>query len=239
MSVCLVAGPSSPARRARRTDDSTSWGANLRFSRRSGEGEDGDERGDGLGVSSPGGIVFRYRSKVVSMGIGANRARGRSFTLAIIRRVPTSCLILLSLDWAGELCWSVGDIREEWMVSDRPVALLSVNRFPFRRKRLCNVQSGRVTGTSWNAFVGMQGNLPAASHLQSTNCFCILTTAPGTGGWGQTRRSQALWRVPQHRVASRDRNGGMAGGVERKYLHSANLSSKCPRDSTCLSAVKD
>lgn len=79
-SVGLVAGPSSPARRDLRTEDSTSCGANLRFSRGGGEGV----RGDGLGVSSPAGIVLRYCSNVVSIGIGANRRRGRAGEFAIL-----------------------------------------------------------------------------------------------------------------------------------------------------------
>lgn len=81
-SVCRVAGPSSPTLRDLRTEDSTSWGANLRFSL-AGRGVGGDsDRGDGLGVSSGAGPVFRYCSKVVSMGTGANRRRG-SVGLAI------------------------------------------------------------------------------------------------------------------------------------------------------------
>ena len=36
----------------------------------------GESRGDGSGVGSAAGTVFRYRSKVVSMGTGANRLRG-------------------------------------------------------------------------------------------------------------------------------------------------------------------
>lgn len=95
LSVGLVAGPSSPARRDLLTEDSTSCGANRRCldcsrccwycclggsSCTSG----GDaERGEGLGVGSPAGTVFRYRSKVVSMGIGANLGRGLSLELAI------------------------------------------------------------------------------------------------------------------------------------------------------------
>jgi hypothetical protein len=82
LSVGLVAGPSSPARLDLRTEDSTSCGANLLLPRRGGEGE----RGEGLGVSSPGGALVRYFSNVVSMGIGANRSRGRSRVLAIAGR---------------------------------------------------------------------------------------------------------------------------------------------------------
>ena len=89
LSVGFVAGPSSPARRARRTEDSTSWGANFLFSRGGGDGE----RGEGLGVNSPGGAFLRYRSKVVSIGIGANRLRGGSWVVAIT--APSCCAVFV------------------------------------------------------------------------------------------------------------------------------------------------
>src|SRR5204863_9710254 len=78
--VGLVAGPSSPARLDLRTEDSTSCGAKRLLSRGGGEGD----RGDGLGVSSSAGMFLRYFSKVVSIGMGANRSRGRSRVLAIV-----------------------------------------------------------------------------------------------------------------------------------------------------------
>lgn len=79
-----VAGPTSPFRRDLRVD-SSSCGANLRFSRPAGfvswwagwgEAEGGDsEVGEGSGVGSAAGPALRCSLKVVSMGTGAKRLR--------------------------------------------------------------------------------------------------------------------------------------------------------------------
>jgi hypothetical protein len=221
LSVGLVAGPSSPARLERRTEDSTSWGASFRFSRGAGDGERG-ERGEGLGVSSPVGNVVRYRTNVVSIGIGANRARGRSFALAI----PVC-------DSTARRCYTIGGV---WSVgggigrgngkSVWSFGPLSVN---FGRLWSRSVPMARAgcKPDSWNVAAREEIGLPARTPAEHTKWFCILTDVArdqDCGGSGSGHRSPELRRVSQHSPgnltnecqrspAVRKSKWGMASGV--------------------------
>ena len=174
------------------------------------------------------------------MGIGANRARGRSFTLAIIRRVPTFCLVILYVDWARELCWSVGDIREEWCRVGR-----SAFGQPFSLSAKAIVQRARWKNHRHflECFRG-DAREPASCIAPAEHELFLYLDLCARDRWVGADEAVTSALAGTRNIVLRSEigtscPGGMAGGVERKYLHSASLSSKCPRDSTCLSALKD